>query len=311
VTERDVPALRIGNDIGIGLAASRLELMPLAEADVPSVTAWHPRIFDYPRYLVAADFVEGHLSLRPVFVGSLVPVESRVWNGSIWRLPPGVSLSPGTFVFTIEGLLAGVAVEDMASLSLIPGQLILDSAVQLAEVTPHAPGHLGIVVQQTSLGLAITWVDPAGPAAQELAATDLVEAVNGQPVTTVPDWRARARNIASGEEVKLRVRSDDEVREVAIVAAALVEPPEDPSLGLRVRNVPRSGVEVVTVDPRSRADRAGIRAGDLITVFGSQKAPTAAQLARTFEAMPEKGKLLVALTRGDEHHVVVLQKTGS
>jgi hypothetical protein len=310
LSEGGVPALRIGSDIGIGLTASRLELLPLAEADVPSITTWTPRIFDYPRYLVAADFVEGTLSLRPLFVGSLAPVESRIWNGSIWRLPPGVSLSAGTFVFTTEGLLAGVAVEDAASLTLVPGQLILDSAVRLAEDTPHAPGHLGIDVQQTSLGLAIAWVDPAGPAAKELAATDLIEAVNGQPVSTAPDWRAHARNIASGEEVKLRVRRDGDVRDVALVAAPPVEHPEDPSLGLRLRNVPRSGAEVVSVEPRSRADRAGIRAGDLITVMGPQKTPTAAQVARTFDTMASKGKLLVALTRGDEHHVVVLEKMG-
>ena len=82
-------ALRIGEDVGIGLAVSGLELVRVPEADVPAVTAWTPRIFDYPRYLVAADLVEGNLSLRPVFVGSLVPVESRVWQGPIWRLPPG------------------------------------------------------------------------------------------------------------------------------------------------------------------------------------------------------------------------------
>jgi hypothetical protein len=68
LTEGGVPALRIGSDIGIGLTASRLELLPLAEADVPSITTWTPRIFDYPRYLVAADFVEGTLSLRPLFL---------------------------------------------------------------------------------------------------------------------------------------------------------------------------------------------------------------------------------------------------
>ena len=311
VTERGVPALRIGDDIGIGLAVSRLELMRLPEADVPSVTAWIPRIFDYPRYLVAADVVEGTLSLRPVFVGSLVPVESRVWNGTIWRLPPGVSVAPGTFVFTTEGLFAGVVVEQSGALSLVPGQVVLDSADRLAEGAPHAPGHLGITVQPTTLGLAVAWVDPSGPAATELSATDVIISVNGQAVVSADEWRAHVRNIASGDEVKLRVRSEGEVREVTIAATAVVEPPVDPSLGLRVRNVPRLGVEVLGVEPRSRADRAGIRAGDVITVMGRQKLPTAANITRMFEAAPHGEKMLVALTRGDEHHVVVLEKTVS
>ena len=309
VADGGAAALRIGDDVGIGLAASRLELMRLPEADVPSVTAWTPRIFDYPRYLVAADVVEGNVSLRPVFVGSLVPSESRVWNSSIWRLPPGVSLAPGTFVFTTEGLLAGVVVEYGGAPFLVPGQVVLDSADRLAEGAPHAPGHLGLTVQPTALGLAIAWVDPSGPAASQLAVTDLIIAIDGQAVVGADEWRAHVRNIASGDKVKLRVKSEGETRDVTVVAAALVEPPEDPSLGLRARNVARVGVEVLNVEPRSRADRAGIRAGDVITVIGRQKIPTAAQITSTFDAAPKGEKLLVGLTRGAEHHVVVLEKT--
>jgi S1-C subfamily serine protease len=121
-------------------------------------------------------------------------------------------------------------------------------------------------------------------------------------------WHTYTRNIAKGQEVKLRVRSEGETRDVALKAAAVVEPPEDSSLGLRVRTVPRVGVEVLAVEPQSRADRAGIRAGDLITVFGGQKAPAAAQVARIFEGAARQARLLVALTRGGEYHVVVLEK---
>ncbi|HTG89800.1 MAG TPA: PDZ domain-containing protein [Vicinamibacterales bacterium] len=307
-TDRGVAALRIAEEVGVGLVASHLELMPLPEADVASLATWTPRIFDYPRYLVAVEIVEGSLSLRPVFVGSLVPVESRDWNGSIWRLPPGVGLSPGTFLFSTEGLLAGVAVEQAGALSLVPAPLVLESAKKLSRNTPHAPGVLGMTVQPTTVGLAVTWVDPAGPAFDELMPTDIVESVNGRAVANADDWRAHTRNIANGEEVKLRVRSDGETRDVAIKAAAVVEPPEDSSLGLSVRTVPRVGVEVLAVEPQSRADRAGIRPGDLITVFGGQKAPAAAQIVRIFDDAARQARLLVALSRGSEHHVVVLEK---
>jgi hypothetical protein len=306
--EDGTSALRIGNDVGIGLVASRLDLMRLPEGDVPAMSAWTPRIFDYPRYLVAADLVEGNVSLRPVFVGALVPVESRIWSSAIWRLPPGVSVTPGTFMFTTEGLLAGLVVENAGALSLVPGQLVLDAADRLAEDAPHSPGELGITVQQTSLGLAVAWVNPAGPAAKELAATDLIEAINGDSLATLDEWRARMRNVASGDEVKLRVRSDGERRELAIVAAPVVEPPEDPELGLRVRTIPRAGAEVLGVDPRSRGDRAGLRTGDLITVMGRQKMPTAAQVGRIFENAQPGEKLLVAVTRGEQHHVFVIEK---
>ncbi len=302
------PALRIGDAVGVGLAESGFELMRLPEADVPAVTAWMPRIFDYPRYLVAADLVDGTLSLRPVFVGSLVPVESPVWQGSIWRLPPGPVLAPGTFVFTTEGLLAGVAVQHAGVPALVPGHLVLEAANRLGQESPHVPAQLGITVQSTPLGLAIAWVDPAGPAADDLTAADVIETFNGQRVVSADDWHARVRNVARGDEVKLRVRSEGAAREVSIVAAAVVESPEDPSLGLRMRPAAREGVEVLGVDLRSRADRAGIQAGDLITVFGPQKAPTPAHVTRTFDTLPFGGKVLVAVTRGDGHHIAVVEK---
>jgi hypothetical protein len=308
--EDGAQALRIGEDAGITLAPSGLELVRLPMADVPFLNAWTPRIFDYPRYLVAADFVAGSLSLRPVFVGSLVPVESPIWNASIWRLPPGVILAPGTFAFTTEGLLAGMAVEHEDALSLVPAQVVLDIAGRLGQETPHAPGHLGITVQPTSVGLAIAWVDPAGPAAGQLAATDLVEAVNGQPVATADAWRARVSRVASGDEMKLRVLSSGQARDVSIVAVTATEPREDPALGIRMRTLPRVGAEVQGVEPRSRADRAGIRTGDVITSIGGRPAPTVAQVTRTFDAAQQGEKILAAVSHGDEHRVVVIEKSG-
>lgn len=306
--ENGMPALRIGDEVGVGVTDSGFEFLRIPEGDVPVVTAWTPRFFDYPRYLVAADLVEGAISLRPIFVGSLVPVESAAWQGSIWRLPPGLTLSPGTFVFTTDGLLAGAAVEHAGALSIVPGRLVLEEAGRLGLKVPHVPAYLGITVQPTPLGLAVAWVDPAGPAADDLAATDLIQALNGQPVVSADDWHARVRNISKGDEVQLRIRSEGETREVAIVAATVVEPPEDQSLGLRMRVVPRVGVEVLGVDPRSRADRAGIKTGDVITVFGPVRTPTPAQVTRTFEALSPAEQLLVAVTRGDGHHVAVVEK---
>jgi S1-C subfamily serine protease len=122
----------------------------------------------------------------------------------------------------------------------------------------------------------------------------------------MPTTGARTRNIANGEEVKLRVRAT--VRRATSPSGTAVVGPEDSSLGLRVRTVPRVGVEVLAVEPQSRADRAGIRAGDLITVFGGQKAPAAAQIVRIFDGAARQTRLLVALSRGGEHHVVVLEK---
>ena len=106
-------ALRVTDGSGIVVTEWTLALVDLPIAPAPSLNVWTPRTVDYPRYLVAADSTrEGTLSLRPVFIGSMTQIDSSIWNGSLWRLPPVVDLLPGTFVFTTDGLVAGVAVED-------------------------------------------------------------------------------------------------------------------------------------------------------------------------------------------------------
>jgi S1-C subfamily serine protease len=117
-----------------------------------------------------------------------------------------------------------------------------------------------------------------------------------------PMTRWRARNIASGDEVA-RVRSEG-ARASPIVAACSSR--RCPSLGFVT--VARAGVEVVGVEPRSRADRAGNRSGDLITVFGPEKTPTATQITRAFDTLKPGERVLVAMTRGNGHHVVVVEK---
>ena len=101
------------------------------------------------------------------------------------------------------------------------------------------------------------------------------------------------------------------MRDVQVTAAAPIpasEPADDASLGLRLRAIPNVGAEVLSVQPRSRAARAAIRQGDVITVAGGQPSPTPAQVTRAFASLPEDGSLLVAIARGTEHHVAVIEK---
>ena len=139
--------------------------------------------------------------------------------------------------------------------------------------------------------------------------TDIIEAVNGEPVSTIDRWRAGLTRIAAGDIVTLRLRTNGRTREVQVTAAVPIQEPEDFSLGLRLRTVPGVGAEVLAVEPRSRSDRAGLMAGDLITVIGAQKTPTAAQVPVTFDSIDAGARVLVAFTRAVEHRVAVLEKT--
>jgi hypothetical protein len=324
-------ALRIRTDAGATLVpqavspvasdrATGLAIVRSSSSDVPDLVPWTPRLLDYPRYLVVAELAGQDVSLRPVFVGGLFPVNSPLWSGEIWSLPSGTAIPAGRYLFTTGGVFAGLSVQHHNGSAIVPGALLLQRADQLLEESGRAVGDIGVAVQSLSpaiaaaagvrAGVVVTAVDPNGPASDELIPTDIIEAVNGQNLATVEYWRAFVARLYSGQAVTLRVRSGADVRTVELTAT----PPdtgartEVASLGLRMRAVPNAGSEVLSVEPRSRADRASIRPGDILTVVGGQTAPTPAQVTRAFGALPDGGTLLVAVAGANEPRVVVLEK---
>ena len=329
-------ALRVREDAAITLQpgdadtivavdrATGLAIVRKPRADKPGVMPWVPRLLDYPRYLVAAEVTAQHVALRPVFVGGLYPVTSPLWGGDIWLLPPNTAIARGTFVFTTEGALAGVGISHNGQAAIVPSALLSRAVEQLQEPRGTA-GELGIAIQPlsaafaaatgSSIGLVVTAIDPNGPAAGALVATEVIEAIDGEEMRTTEHWHARVARVSAGDTLTLRVRGVQGVRDVPIIAAAPT-PAEEPvdrtdddvALGLRLRSVREGGVDVLSVQPRSRAARAGIQQGDRITAAGGQPSPTPALLTRLFASLPEGGSLLVAITRGSEHRVAAIEK---
>lgn len=326
------PVLRIREDAAVTLQpaqgdtvvaidrATGLAIVRQPRGDMPGLMPWAPRLLDYPRYLVVAELTGEHVALRPVYIGGLFPVTSPLWPGEIWRLPAATAIAPGTFVFTTEGAFAGLGVSHEGQPAMIPAA-VLNLAVERTQQR-RDPGELGIVVQPlspslasatgASAGVVITELDPQGPAAGKLVATDVIEAIDGEELHTLEHWRARASRTSAGDTLTLRVRSAQGVSDVPVTAtapaAAAEEPADHPTLGLRLRSIPKVGVEVLSVQPRSRGARAGIRQGDLITVAAGQPSPSPAHLAQTFTSLPQGGALLVALTRGRDHRVIAIEK---
>ena len=327
------PALRIREDAAVTLRPGRadtpvatdratgLAIVQHPRGDMPGLMPWVPRLLDYPRYLVAADVVGDHVALRPVFVGGLFAVTSPLWSGELWLLPPATAISSGTFVFTTEGAFAGLGVSHDGQAAIVPAGLLLGIVEQLQQQHSAEPGDFGIAIQPlspsvalaagASMGVVVTAIDPAGPAAGSLVPTEVIEAIDGDEIRTTDHWRARVARAAAGDTVTLRVRGADGVRDVQLTAAVpapAVEAAHDPSLGLQLRTIPQVGVEVLSVQPRSRAARAAIQKGDLITVVAGQASPTPAQLARVFTSLPEGSSVLVGIVRGSDHHVMAIEK---
>jgi S1-C subfamily serine protease len=182
--------------------------------------------------------------------------------------------------------------------------------------TPH--GYLGIQVQpltpvvaratRSTAGVVVTWVDPAGPSAAALAAGDVVEAAAGQPLPTPLHWDAVLARIGPGDPVTLRVRRDGDLQDVTLLAASGRAQPEAVALGLALAARPGLGSVVTRVTAGSAAARAEIARGDVITRIGAAQAPSPTAIRQAFADALSGEPLLVAITRGDAHHVTALEK---
>ena len=337
VTEGGYPALRVRQDAAVTLAPvesnlrlafdspTGLAVIRIPGSDSPGLLPWVPRVLDYPRYLIAADFTGERLSLRPVFVSGLFPMQSVLWNGDLWQLPDAVAIEPGTFVFTTDGAFAGLAVRTGTNVALVPPTPLLKTVEQMLQRGVKEPPSIGLTVQSltapiaaatgASEGMVVTAVDRSGPAAGLVTPTDVIQAVNGRSVPTLDHWRSLVERLSPGETVQLRVRRGGASHDVPVTTAerdSLVQmaPAGDRSigLGLRLRTLPKIGAEVVAVDHASSAALAGVQPGDVVTVAGSLSTPTAAQVVRAFRDLDADRALLVALRRGDESHVMALRK---
>jgi hypothetical protein len=314
--------IRTGADVTLRASdtSSGLAVVSLP-GSAPSATApelWTPRRMDDARYLMAGDISGAGPSFRPVFVGSLHEAESPAWAGPIWVLPPGAQLTAGTIVFSTEGAWAGLVTTHDGQLAIAPGALVSQTAERLLSEAPVARGQLGVSVQAigsalasatgASHGVIVTWVDRDGPATGRLAITDVIESVDGEKILSTEHWHARVSRLPVGTTVTLRVRRGADAKDVAVSTAAVTRPAAGLPLGLTMRAIRRTGVEVLQVQPASAAARAGIEVGDILTVIAGVTAPTPAQVAEAFAAAPADRPVVVAVTRGDRHHVLTIHK---
>lgn len=332
----DGSAFRIGAERAVALApdgipivaadrATGLSVIAVATEEPAGVMPWMPRILDYPRFLLVAERAADTVAVRPVFVSTLTPVHSPYWDSDVWQLPTAEDFPVGRFVFTTEGALAGLIVAERGRRAIVPAPRLLDAASRLAASPPRPPGTLGVEVQPVSSALAavlgvdsgvvVSAVDAAGPAADDLAPTDVIVAIDGRAIDSIDRWRARVLRVAAGDTVSLSVRSEGESRTVqiaAVPAAAVVAPePAGNTLGLQLAPAGNSGSRVIRVEPGSRAAETSLQPGDLITAVGRKSAPTPSQIAQAFAAVSPGGSLIIAFTRGEEHRLAAIRKMTS
>jgi S1-C subfamily serine protease len=307
-------------DIVASDRATNLTILKVpAGSPVLGPAPWAPDRVEAPRYLLAATGAPdgAGVALRPVFVGMFQPATSPAWSGPVWRVPPSIDATPGTWLFSPEGELAGLVVAD-GGVSVVPGETLITDAARLADRgAVSMAGTIGVLAQGLTPALAtatgaksgvvVTFVDPRGPAASRVAVGDVVEMFSDVPVTSVGEWNTWTARLVPHEQVELAVRRRGELQRIPLTAVAPPAPVETP-LGLTLRWVVGLGTEVLAVDDGSAASVAGLRRGDVVTAVGATARPTPVQIRRAFAAVKPGESLVVGIARDDRHRVTALGK---
>ena len=339
-----VPSVRVRGDLALAIAPAGSTVQPDAGIEVvghdpptgltvirymtsapPPLSIWPGEPPRSARYLMAAEPTAAGVTLRPFLARGVTEHVVRGWRQPLWRLPPTAAIAPGTALFTTSAEFVGIVVNDQSGPVLAPAQTVLDEmdrllgrsnrtagdlAIEVDELTPDVAGLVGV-----PSGLIVTWVDVSSPAAKALQTGDVIQRIDGQPVSTADDWLLAMARVLENDDVQLLVVRDGMPHDVHVTASAEPGPaaaarPVDAKragpragLGLDMRTERGQGISVRGVDAGSRAEEAGLAAGDLITRAGSVNAPTPAQLRQALA----RGPVLLAVTRGARHHVLALQ----
>jgi hypothetical protein len=321
---RSTPAAGLGHvarDPASGLTLLRASEPRRVGLPVP----WIPPADAGPRYLVGTSTTEGQVALRPIFAHALTPVPSALWPG-LWTIAAADAIETGTVLFTLNGELVGLVLDDGGTPVVLPAAAALDAVGRLSARQGQAEGRLDIQVQAltprleratgASEGVAVTWVAPSLDAGLAIIPGQVIDQWNGMPIRSPRDWKVHASRLLAGEAVRLGMRAAEGRRDVTLRARASPSQPEEAhavpqrprALGLTLRRVPGAGSVVTRAAAASAASEAGLAANDLVTRVGAIERPTPGQVAAAFAQLPSGTALLVAVTRGPAHLLTTLEK---
>ncbi|AIC26469.1 serine protease Do 2 [Rhizobium etli bv. mimosae str. IE4771] len=226
------------------------------------------------------------------------------------------SINPGNSggaLVTLDGKLVGIntAILSPAGANVgigfaVPTTMVVSVMKQLIAHGEVQRGRLGVGIQDITPDLAdalglgdlrgalVANVEPGSAADRAgLKTGDVVTAVDGNAVRGATDLRNRIGLTPVGSEIRLTVKRGSEQREIEVTTTSESRTSSDLSgtlldgAILRDASAPESGavgasgVVIESVAADSRADRAGLRAGDVIVAVNRTPVSSVTELRRT------------------------------
>lgn len=272
------------------------------------------------RYVAVVEATRGGTATRPVFLARTTPMLVPRWQQPLLETGRTLGAASGAFVFNIDGTWLGLLVTDEAGGAIVPASALLQAVEDLQEGRVRVAGDIGIDMQPltpavrkatgASQGVIVSYVDPEGPAAGQLRVGDVVDAIDGEPTYSPDTLRVRINRLEPGATVRVRVMRDRAMLELPVPVRTRADATAAGTsvLGLQLRRIAGIGAEVVRVEPRSVAARAGLRVGDMLTTVGARSTPTPADVTQAWRALAAGSGLLVGFERDGHHLVTALEK---
>lgn len=167
------------------------------------------------------------------------------------------------------------------------------------------PVYFGVRVQdpnsQTNSAVLINDIDPGTPAATAgFEPNDVIVSFDHRGVTTVSQFRQVLAKIAINSQVNMKVYRSTTGTVVSANVDLLADENDVPtSLGINIRtSADPVGVELVSVEPDSVADDAGLLAGDVINKFGGTAIANVDQFRQALAQATENESITVTFRRG-------------
>jgi serine protease Do len=325
---RTYPARLVGADVRTDLALLKID----GRNDFPAVrlAGGTPRIGDWV-FAVGNPFglggtvTAGIVSARGRDIGSgpyddFIQIDAPVNQGSSGGPTfdvDGNVIGVNTAIFSPTGGSVGIAFA-------VPADIVKGVVAQLRTTGTVTRGWAGLQIQpvtaeiaesiglRKAVGALVAQIDADSPAAKaDIAAGDVITAINSEPIKDNRDLSRKIGDIAPGTRVKLGVLRHGKEKTVALTLGELAAPPRvgvAPSppatpadLGLtlapagQVRGAGGRGVVVIEAKPRGSAAEHGLETGDVILEVSGKAVNSADDVRSALVDARRGGKRLVML----------------